>query len=278
MTQYAGQPKIATTIPLPDANTPFNADAIGAPIAGTFDGVKAIELYGVFNTNFSLAKPPYTVSAAHINNGTYAFGDNSNFVFIGNRAITFSSPSARPYSRPVTSTPHRSPDSWWSNIEEEISGTGLTVNYKQKYSPLSPSTPWLIWHFHMPSYSTLTGVETYIHPASAADHGGNLPAEQPIIKLWWYSHITGLATEIPSGEVQDAQATANDYALAHKLEVTGLTYGPSTGNLWEQHTSLMIGIRGEEGANAVAAAAYADSGLRIRTPRVHFTRSRLGEE
>lgn len=127
----------------------------------------------------------------------------------------------------------------------------------------------------MPNYSTLTGVEVYIDPSSG--HGGNLPDEQPILKLWYYSHLTGLATEIAGGEAQDAQTDSGDYELTHKLEVSGLTY-PTPPTYWESNASLMIGVRGEEGNNATAAALYSQGGLIVHPPRVNFTRVRLGEE
>ncbi len=268
---------IPTTILLPSAASPFNPSTVNPSVEACWDAIKALENYGCFNSGFAEARPPYT-PGTYVNNGAHFFAGGANFTFAGDRAIVFSSPSARPYARPVTAPPQRNPLSWWAALENEISGTDLVPKYKQQYNPLSPSAPWLVWMFHMPGYSTLTGVEIYLKAASAGAHGGNLPATQPILKLWWYSHITGLATAISSGEVQDSQPDAAANALQHKLEVTGLTFGPSGGSLWEPYTSLMIGLRGEEGANAVAAATYADPGLIAHQPRVHFTRARLGEE
>jgi hypothetical protein len=267
--------RIPATILLPSAATPFNPGAVNPSVEQCWDSIKALELYGIFNSLFGATQPPSYTAGTHINNGNHYFGSNANCVFVGNRAIEFASPTTRTYTRPVTEFASRNPDSWWFALEQEIASANLRVQYKQRYSPLSPAEPWLMWLFRMPAYSVLTGVEVYITPASAAAHGGVLPAQQPILKLWSSSHVTGLSTEID--EVQDNQPDAATYALSHKLELTGLT-SPAVGT-WDTSRSLLIGVRGEEGVGGVGADPnYGDAGLLVNQPIVHFTRTRLGEE
>lgn len=200
------------------------------------------------------------------NSGTFIF---SGFVQLaGATTIGFGSPSARTYPRVVTSNPSRNPDSWWAEAEQEP--TIPRPAYKQKYSPLSPDAPWLVWRMRVPAGSTLKSVKVQIDPPSG--HGGNLPDEQPKLSLWKCTASNGgLMTSITS--VQDAQPDAATYEQAHDLSITGMSY-----STWGPKDFLVIGVRGEEGNNAVAAAAYANGGLRVFHPRVEFSREILGEE
>ncbi len=200
------------------------------------------------------------------NSGTFIF--SGGLVLAGATGISVASPSARSYPRVVDGLPSRNPASWWAEAEEEA--TTPRPAYKQAYSPLSPTAPWLTFRWRVPAGSTLTSVKVHIKPA-AGGRGGNLPAEQPILRLWKQTTSNlGLMTSITT--VQDAQPDVTAYEAAHDLSIT-LSYSS-----WGADDILVIGVRGEEGLNAVAAATYADQGLRVFHPRVLFSRSKIGEE
>lgn len=64
--------KVPVTIVIPAVNTPFNPDAINPAITWTWNGMKALEAYGLYNTNFDKAQPPYPTSGgAFVNAGSY---------------------------------------------------------------------------------------------------------------------------------------------------------------------------------------------------------------
>lgn len=258
--------KVPVTIVIPAVNTPFNPDAINPAITWTWNGMKALEAYGLFGGDFYKAQPPYPTSGGpYVNSQTYYL--SGGMIFAGATGISFS--SDRSYTRTVTAPPTRSPDSWWAYGEEELSTPRPA--YKQKYSPLSPSAPWLMWLVQIPSTgtTTLTSVSVRIDPADGL-HGA-LPDDQPILTIWKYTASTGLMTAITT--VQDAQPDVASFEMPHDLELTGLSYSS-----WTAEDALVIGVRGEEGNNGVAAATYADAGLVVYHPIITFTRTRLGEE
>jgi hypothetical protein len=228
----------------------------------------AIGLQGLaWRTDFLKANGFFNTDAIPANSGAYAL--SGGLILAGATYISFASPTARSYPRVVTAPPTRNPDSWWAAAEQEL--TTPRPAYKQRYSPLAPDAPWLMWMMRIPAYSTLTSVSVEISPAVGA-HGGNVPDDQPRLTLWKYtSSNSGLMTAITT--VQDNQPTYTDYETPHDLSLPSLSYSS-----WGVDDCLVIGVRGEEGNNAVAAAAYVNGGLVVYQPRITITRTRLGEE
>lgn len=199
------------------------------------------------------------------NSGTFVFA--GGLLLAGATSVRFIASSSRSYPRVMTGLPSRNPDSWWSEAEHEL----LTPRpaYKQRYSPVTPVAPWLVWRMRVPSEATITSVKVNISPASG--HLGGLPDKQPILAIWKYNAANlGVMTAISA--VQDNQATVGAYEIAHNIELTTSYTGFAAGDC------LVIGVRGEEGNNALSASSYASEGLRVFHPIVTFNRPKLGEE
>ena len=200
------------------------------------------------------------------NPGTYLL--TGTLVLVGATPINFLSPSSRSDTRVVAGNPSRNPDSWWAEAEQEA--TTPRPAYKQKYSPLSPDAPWLVWRMRMPKNAILKSVTIQIAPSGG--HGGNVPDDQPILRIWKCT-TSSFAAMTSIASVQDAQPNFTAYETAHELAITGLSYSS-----WGANDMLVIGFRGEEGNNATAAGFYPDGGLRVFHPRIVIERGSLDNE
>jgi len=267
LTTFVGVPKTATSIQIPAANTPFNPDAVNPSICATWEQAKAMQLYGIFGSDFYLALPPYPSGSGPYVNSATVYLSGGIVLAGGGTHITFN--SSRSFSRPIDDQPSRNVDSWWASSEQEA--TKPRPSWKQQYSPLA-ATPkrWLAWVFRLPRGATLTRIDVQFY-AEAGSHLGGLPATMPKITLWkCTTSNSSLMTSITS--VTDGSGTVGAYETPHDVTIS-TSYSVITDGDY-----FVLGVAGEEGADATAASAYTDLALIVYPPRITWTQTQLAED
>jgi len=253
MTQYAGQKKLATTIPLPDTNTPFNSSAVAAPIAANRDSIVALTDYGMYKTTLNTAKPPYPLAGVHTNAGTYRLSDPNALIFTstGVDMLAHSAPNA--YARSANLIAHYD-NTVWDFLY------GAPIRAKYKLTTASSTSP-VTFEFCLPDGITLEQVTVRLEPPTHA----SLPSVMPRVFVWMTDNSLGTNTLLTSA-VSDPSATVGDYNLAHNIVVPL----PSTAfGAWKN--SVVVEVYGGSGGGAVAD-------LVVCIPIIEFNRTRIAEE
>ncbi len=254
MTQYAGTAKLATTVPLPDANTPFNASAVAAPIAANRDSIVAHETYGLYRSTFNSVKPPYPLAGSHVNSGTYILAVGSQ------TRLEFS--AAKTYTRAAHGYAWTNGTTWdfsYNNVPPK-------ALYRQDVLSAVASTDAATFFFELPSLCTLKYAKIRIDPADT--HGG-IPVTIPRIEVYIGDNSTGVTTLIASADGYNGTGTYADlaqYQAPHNiiadLSSTAFDAGVNT---------LFLKLYGEDDGNAmVDLLAY--------IPWIEYERTRFGEE
>lgn len=260
MTQYAGQSKLATTIPLPDANTPFNSSAIGAPIAANRDSIVALTDNGFYKTTLNAAKPPYPLAGNHENTGTYRLTGNIDITNSGGSALTYT--SAKTYYRVAhvnARVKTTASGNYWEN--------GLTYAppkgyYVQKGSTGGPSSDaGITFDVDLPSNCTVT--RAYIRFKPATGHA-SVPSAQPFLYVYLVDAATGATTLVSS--VQSAVGAPGTYEGS--VQTISCTFSQAF-NAGTQRIVLIF--FGEHGSDTI-------DDLQVYPPVVEFTRATIGEE
>lgn len=267
LTTYVGTPKTAASIQIPAANTPFNPDAVNPALCATWNAVKALETYGILSSEFYQVQPPYpNGSGPYVNSATVYISGGIVLAGAGTH-ITFS--SSRTFARPVDTAPERNPDSWWAAAEQEA--TTPRPAWKQRYSPLAVNPArWLTWVVRIPRGATLVRVDVQVY-AEVGSHPGGLPATMPKVSLWKCTTSNqSLMTSIAS--TTDPSLSVAAYETPHNVTITS-NYSAITDNDY-----FVIGVAGEEGVDATAAASYTDLALIVYPPRVTWTQTQLAED
>lgn len=264
---YIGIPRIAASIQTPAANTPFNPDAISPALHATWNAVKAFEQYGILGSEYYQAQPPYpNGSGPYVNSQTIYISGGIVLAGAGTH-ITFS--SSRTFTRPVDTTPERNVDSWWAAAEQEA--TTPRPAWKQKYSPVAVNPArWLTWVVRIPRGATLTRVDVQFY-AEAGSHPGGLPATMPKVTLWKCT-TSNQSTMTSIASTTDPSASVAAYETPHDVSITA-SYSAIT-----DADYFVIGVAGEEGVDATAAASYTDLALIVYPPRVQWTQTQLAED
>ena len=253
MTQYAGQNKLATTIPLPDANTPFNASAIGAPIAANRDSIVALTNYGMYKTTLNTAKPPYPLAGVYTNAGTYRLSDPNALIFTSTGVDMLAHSAANRYGRSANLIAHYDDTVW-----DFLYGAPIRAKYKlTTASSTSPAT----FEFCLPDGITLEQVIVRLEPATHA----SLPSVMPRVYVWMTDNTLGTTTLLTPA-VSDTSASFVDYNIPHNIAVTL----PSTA-FSALENSCGVAFYGGSGGGAVAD-------LVVCIPRIEFKRTRIAEE
>jgi hypothetical protein len=248
MTQYAGQNKLATTIPLPDANTPFNASAIGAPIAANRDSIVALTNSGLYRTTLNTAKPPYPLAGEHVNVGTYKITEGST--------IEFS--TAKGYYRVASPNARFVSGKWTVGYGSVISNAAA---HTQVDFATTDDTVDLVFFFDLPDGAILK--RAVVRLDGSAGHGA-LPGIKPRIEIWLHDITTGIGSMVAGAN--DAPAGIGAYEALHVLDVT-LPDTAFDAGLY----IVTARISGEAGSDGQA-------GLVVLAPTIEWERAKIGEE
>lgn len=244
--------KVPVTIVIPAVNTPFNPDAINPAITWTWNGMKALEAYGLYSANFDKAQPPYpNVGGSYVNSGTYYL--SGSLVLSGAGGIAFASPSARSYTR--------GPKGIFAVTISATQWLMPTGGAYEQGTDVVTGSP-IIWVMNVPPNSTITGVSLLVDPP--AGHGGVLPATPPSMRTLICNASTGVYGLVAGSNVSDPTLIA-DYEAVHSF-ATGVLAG-SVGS----DDFVVVEVRGEYGGSAVP-------GLSVSPPSITYTRTKLGEE
>jgi len=225
MTQYAGQKKLATTIPLPDTNTPFNSSAVAAPIAANRDSIVALTDYGMYKTTLNAAKPPYPLSGDHVNSGLYKISG----------AINLS--AAKGYYRAASANARFDSTLW--NVGYGAA-TGNDSAHTQKDVGTTGDAADLVFFFDLPDGITLKRAS--IRMDGGPGHLG-LPGTMPRLEIWLHDVTTGNGALVAGAN--DTAANVAAYEALHSFAVTL----PSTAFDASKHV-VTARVSGESGANS----------------------------
>lgn len=251
MTQYAGQNKLATTIPLPDANTPFNASAIGAPIAANRDSIVALTNSGLYKTTLNAAKPPYPLAGEHTNSGTYKLAGAISFTASGVNSLVHT--TAHAYARSARPFAQFDSSQWTSFF--------INSGDPQYQTPVKTSAIPLVFEFDLPDGITIEQVSLRVEPDNS--HVA-LPNVMPRFDVYLADNSTGNKTLLVTGT--DASVDATAYNLPHNITATvaSVAFGA-----WKN--SLYVRVYGESGVDAV-------NNFISCVPIVEFNRTRIAIE
>jgi hypothetical protein len=246
MTQYAGQPKIATTIPLPDANTPFNASAIGAPIAANRDSIVALTSYGFYKTTLNTAKPPYPLAGEHVNSGLYKLSG----------AINLS--AAKGYYRAASANARFNSTHWKYGYDTVI---GNDSAHTQLETSTTGDVSDLVFFFELPDGIALKRAS--IRMDGKSPHVG-MPSVLPRLEIWLHDVTTGNGALVAGADDNAANVAA--YEALHTFSVTL----PNTAVDASKHI-VTARVSGEFGTNEV-------EGLVVLVPVIEWERTWYAEE
>lgn len=249
MTQYTGTPKLPASIYLADASTPFNPAAITPADAANWDAVQALQGQGFYKTTLNGFKSPVVVGD-YTNTGTYRLGGGLVLTSTSTN-VTYS--TARLYYRAASLIARFDTGQWSTALD--------LSNPEAYYTALVLAPTALKFGIELPDDCVLKKAAIKLAP----DNGHvALPATMPKIRVFMTDNVAGTTSLL--AEADDTSASAAAYNLLHTMSVTL----PDTPFKSRQHT-LIIQIRGEAGANAIAnMIAY--------IPWVEFTRAELGQE
>lgn len=259
MTQYAGTPKLATTLPVPDANTPFNSSAVNAPIKAEWDSILGLKQYGFYAETLNTIKPPYPLAGNHVNSGVYRLTGQIKFTSTGN---PLELTSARTYARVAHVNATVKTDAvgnYWQN--------GLTFAppegyYVQKGSSGGPSSDaGIIFDVDLPSNCTVT--RAYVKFKPMTGHGA-LPSKQPFLYVYLVDSTNGTTTLVDS--VQNADAAVGTYEGSIRTISCSFSQPFDAGRC-----RIFLQVFGEHGTDTIDE-------LQMYLPVVEFTRSQIGEE
>lgn len=200
MSQYAGQNKLATTIPLPDANTPFNASAIGAPIAANRDSIVALTNYGMYKTTLNTAKPPYPLAGDHVNSGMYKLSG----------AINLS--AAKGYYRAASANARFNTLYWTAGYDTAIDNVSAHTQFE---TTVTGDTSDLVFYFELPDGITLKRAS--IRMDGKTGHVG-MPSVLPRLEIWLHDVTTGNGALVAGADDNAANVAA--YEAIHSFAVT----------------------------------------------------------
>jgi hypothetical protein len=241
--------RIPTTILLPSTATPFNPSAVNPSTEACFDGIKALENYGLFKSTFDAAQPPYPGGGSFVNAGTYRLSTGS--------ILTFS--AAKLYVRVAHPLANYDPTYWTDRRTNTPTPLGSFLQ-SALVGGFPNNTFAIRYGFDLPDQIILKRAGFRVEPV-----GGHaaLPEFMPHIRIVITDSVTGVTVNHLG---TDGSANVATYQAPHVVSVTLPDIAFDAG----RHSVIAL-IRGEDGANA-------DILLEAYVPFIEYERTVIGQE